>query len=239
MTNLENETLVEMRHICKEFGRGRQTTVAVANVSLAVRSGETAVLIGPSGSGKTTLLTLAAGLTSPSAGELFLFAKPFDAYQPRELQKLRSRNIGFIFQTFRLLDPLTVLENLILTGKFAGASRVEASADAARLLSKLRIENLADAYPFQLSQGEKQRVAAARAMINGPRLIIADEPTANLESKQALSLFELLREYVKQSRCGLLVATHDQRILPFADRILRIEDGLLAPRVSLEYYNQA
>jgi putative ABC transport system ATP-binding protein len=185
------------------------------------------------------LLTLAAGLASPTAGELSLFGKPFDTFQPRELQKLRAQNIGFIFQTFRLLDPLTVLENLILTRKFAGAARADAIADATRLLSKLQIEHLADGYPSQLSQGEKQRVAAARAMINNPRLIIADEPTANLESKQSLSLFELLHDYVKQSRCGLLVATHDQRILPFADRILRLEDGLLSPHSHLEHYMEA
>ncbi|MEW6014850.1 MAG: ABC transporter ATP-binding protein [Candidatus Zixiibacteriota bacterium] len=239
MKFVDNSILVEMRRIRKEFGRGMQKTVAVADVSLTVRCGETAILIGPSGSGKTTLLTLAAGLASPTAGELSLFGKPFDTFQPRELQKLRAQNIGFIFQTFRLLDPLTVLENLILTRKFAGAARADAIADATRLLSKLQIEHLANGYPSQLSQGEKQRVAAARAMINNPRLIIADEPTANLESKQALSLFELLHDYVKQSRCGLLVATHDQRILPFADRILRLEDGLLSPHSHLEHYMEA
>ncbi len=239
MKFIDNSILVEMRRIRKEFGRGTQKTVAVADVSLTVRCGETAILIGPSGSGKTTLLTLAAGLASPTAGELSLFGKPFDTFQPRELQKLRAQNIGFIFQTFRLLDPLTVLENLILTRKFAGAARADAIADATRLLSKLQIQHLANGYPFQLSQGEKQRVAAARAMINNPRLIIADEPTANLESKQALSLFELLHDYVKQSRCGLLVATHDQRILSFADRILRLEDGILSPQPSLEHYIEA
>jgi ABC-type lipoprotein export system ATPase subunit len=144
------------------------------------------------------------------------------------MQRLRARRIGFIFQSFRLLDPLNVTDNLILAGEFAGLSRTRAVTNAHEVLHKLEIDHLAGAFPSQLSQGEKQRVATARALINRPSLLIADEPTASLESKQAMLLVELLVNYVKSSDGGLLVATHDLRILPFADRVIRIEDGVLS-----------
>lgn len=219
--------MVEMADVSKIFGTNEHKTTAVRNVSLQASCGELVLLLGPSGSGKTTLLTLAAGLVRPTSGTVSLFGKNVESYVPGELQLLRALRIGFVFQNFHLIDSLKVIENVALVLRFAGKTRAEAKGIARALLEKFHVGHLASKFPSTLSQGEKQRVAVARAIANGAKLIIADEPTASLETGQGFDIIRLLHEYAKkQNRC-VIIASHDLRIVEFADRVLRMQDGML------------
>lgn len=213
--------------VTKVFGTNSQSTAAVRNVSLEFSRGELVVLLGPSGSGKTTLLMLIAGLMKPTSGAVSLFGEKIETYSQRKLQKLRVRRLGFVFQNFFLIDSLTVLENVALVVSFAGHSKFAARRHARCLLKQVQIEHLADKFPPKLSQGEKQRVAIARAIANDADLIIADEPTASLESTQGFEIIQLLHQYAKERNKCVIVATHDLRIVDLADRVLRLEDGAI------------
>lgn len=227
MSTRISDVLVTVNHVSKVFGQDKRATVAVSDASFALRPGECIMLLGPSGSGKTTLLSMAAGLTPVSDGSVELFGQPVANYRRRQMQRLRATHIGFVFQAYRLLDPLSVRDNVAIAAEFAGMSPVEARQRAMHILIDLQISHLGDSHPPLLSQGEKQRVAVARALVNRPELLIADEPTASLESGQALLLVKLLLAYVHERQAGLLIATHDVRLVDYADRILRIEDGRL------------
>ncbi|NIM91629.1 MAG: ATP-binding cassette domain-containing protein [Candidatus Aminicenantes bacterium] len=228
MKKLEDlKYVVRLSEVSKIFGSDEHKTVALQNVSCEASAGELVLLLGPSGSGKTTLLTLIAGLLRPSSGTISLFGKNIESYSAKMLQQIRAMRIGFIFQTFLLIDSLTVQENVGVVLRFNGKTRREAHRHAFRLLEQFRIEHLAKKFPRTLSQGEKQRVAVARAIANEGDLIIADEPTGCLESKQGFEIIQLLKTYSKdQNRC-VIVGSHDLRIEEFADRILRLEDGIL------------
>ncbi len=219
------EEIVRLDAVNKVFGPGERGTMAARDVTLSAHRGELVVMLGPSGSGKTTLLTLMAGLLSPSSGEVRLYGAPVEGYSPRALQHLRARRVGFVFQTFLLLDPLTVRENVTLVLRFAGTGRTEAEKRAGELLERLGIRHLAEKFPPTLSQGEKQRTAVARAFANRPGLILADEPTASLETRQGQEIIHLLHGYAKQEDGCVIVATHDQRIAGLADRVLQLKDG--------------
>lgn len=226
MNTLESEKqVIDLRNVSKSFGANGGATVAVRNISLSCRAGELVLLIGPSGSGKTTLLTMMAGLLRPSEGSVFLFGNEVRDYSYEKLQDLRATRLGFIFQNFLLIDSLTVLENVALVLRFAGATGGRATEEARRLLRKFGIEHVAGKSPSKLSQGEKQRVAIARAIANGAQLIIADEPTASLESKQGLEIICLLRNLAKEQKKCVVVATHDLRLVDYADTILHLRDG--------------
>ncbi|MBI5266100.1 MAG: ATP-binding cassette domain-containing protein, partial [candidate division Zixibacteria bacterium] len=179
-----SRSILRLHEVSKRFGENSRLVTAVVHASVEIREGELVALIGPSGSGKTTLLQIAAGLISPTAGTVELFGTGLSTYNHRALQRVRAERIGFVFQTCRLLDPLNVTDNIALAARFAGAKSAQAKGKALQLLRDIGIEHLARAYPPQLSQGERQRVAAARALINLPDLIFADEPTASLESSQ-------------------------------------------------------
>jgi len=219
--------VVQMTDVSKIFGTNEHRTAAVRNVSLRASCGELVLLLGPSGSGKTTLLTLAAGLVKPTSGTVSLFGKDVESHAPGELQRLRALRIGFVFQNFHLIDSLKVIENVALVLRFAGKRRAQAKGIARTLLEKFHVGHLASKFPSTLSQGEKQRVAVARAIANGAELIIADEPTASLETKQGFDIIRLLHDYAKkQNRC-VIIASHDLRIVEFSDRVLRLRDGML------------
>jgi putative ABC transport system ATP-binding protein len=220
-------TVVRLDEVSKIFGSNGNRTAAVRDISLEASSGELVLLLGPSGSGKTTLLTLIAGLVEPTSGAVSLFGRNIEDYTPKELQRLRAMRIGFVFQTFHLIDSLNVTENVVLVLRFAGKTRTEAKRHAKDLLGQFHIEHLFRKFPANLSQGEKQRVAVARAIANGAELIIADEPTASLETKQGFDIIRLLHEYAKERNRCVIVASHDLRIVEFADRVLRLEDGVI------------
>jgi putative ABC transport system ATP-binding protein len=219
--------LVAAREVSKVYGSAGHRTTALNGVSVEARTGELVLLLGPSGSGKTTLLTIVAGLEKPTAGEVSLFGKNIIDYSPGQLQKLRAGSIGFVFQTFHLIDALTVLDNVLLVTRFARQPRVQARERALALLDRFGVEKLATAYPRTLSQGEKQRVAVARALVNEAKLIIADEPTASLASQQGFEIVRLLRTFATEENRCVVVASHDERIAEFSDRVLRLRDGTL------------
>jgi len=217
--------LVSADHVVKIFNGGGQRSAAVRGVSLEARRGELILLLGPSGSGKTTLLTLMAGLCRPSEGKITLFGRSLADYARAELQRLRARKMGFVFQTFLLLDSLTVRENVEIVLRFSGSSKTGRSERAFGLLRDLGIASLAGKFPATLSQGQKQRVAIARAVANDAELILADEPTGSLETNQGIAIIRLLHALAKDRGKCVIVASHDLRLAEYADRILRLEDG--------------
>ncbi len=226
MTASANDVpLVELTQVQKVFGADGRMMFALRDVSFQAFPGELVLFLGPSGSGKTTLLTMAAGLARPTSGTVRLFGRNVDSFSHEELQQMRSRQIGFVFQTFRLIDALTVAQNVQLVLGFAGVPMRESRQRSAALLRLFAIDQLASRRPPQLSQGEKQRVAVVRAMANSPQLIIADEPTASLETKQALQIIHLLSEYANTRGKCVLVASHDIRMMQHAHRVIRLLDG--------------
>jgi putative ABC transport system ATP-binding protein len=213
--------------VSKLYGSAGHRTTALSDVSVEAGAGELVLLLGPSGSGKTTLLTIIAGLEKPNTGDVTLFGKNIADYPPSQLQKLRAGMIGFVFQTFHLIDALTVLDNVLLVTRFNRQPRRTAKERALGLLARFGVERLTGAYPCTLSQGEKQRVAVARALVNEAKLVIADEPTASLASQQGFEIVKLLRTFATDENRCVVVASHDERIAQFADRVLRLRDGTL------------
>lgn len=221
MTNLT----LDVRHASKRFGTGSTAVDAVRDVDLAVRPGEVVLIMGPSGSGKTTLLSMMGALLRPTSGSIHLDGTEVSALSEGELPAIRLRRFGFIFQDFNLLSALTVLENVALVSELAGTTAREARRRASALLSDLGLGERLGFLPDKLSGGEKQRVAIARALINEPALILADEPTANLDSKIGHGIMRLLRGIAKEQGRSVVIVSHDQRIRDIADRVLWLEDG--------------
>ncbi len=221
----ENSCIARLVNVTKVYNGAGKETAALKDVSFQACAGEMVLLLGPSGSGKTTLLTLLAGLQQPSAGEVCIYGQKVNEYSSRELQKLRANRIGFIFQTFYLLDSLTVLDNVLLVMKFAGVGKKEAQSRALHFLDRFDVKQLVHAYPKTLSQGEKQRVAVARALANGAEFIIADEPTGSLATNQGMTIVRFLKESVKTENRCVVIASHDERIAEYADRVLYLQDG--------------
>ncbi|MGE5755869.1 MAG: ABC transporter ATP-binding protein [Planctomycetaceae bacterium] len=219
--------VVHLDKVTKIFDGSGVPTTAVRDVTLEARPGEMILLLGPSGSGKTTLLTLIAGLAKPTSGTIALFGHGVDEYSAGELQSLRAARIGFIFQTFLLIDSLTAAENVEIVLRFRRKRRTERARKTRALLGELGIEHLAGRFPRALSQGEKQRVAIARAIANEAELLIADEPTGSLETRQAIGIIELLHSLAKTRDATVIVASHDLRLIDYADRTLRLQDGAI------------
>ncbi len=218
--------LIEARGVTKVYGSGRTAVRAVSGVSFSIDRGELVLLMGPSGSGKTTLLTLISGLLKPTSGEIYIDGVEITKLSQRELARLRLEKIGFIFQHFNLLSALTALENVMVPLLIKGEGKEEARARAEELLRAFGLAERMHHLPEDLSGGEQQRVAVARAVVAKPEIIIADEPTANLDSKKGREVMELIREKVEQGRCAI-IASHDPRVKSFADRVLYMEDGML------------
>jgi putative ABC transport system ATP-binding protein len=227
MTMTSNICIAEMAGVSKIYTRSGKETVALNNVSLKINRGELVLLLGPSGSGKTTLLTLLAGLQEPGKGEVSIFGKRVQDYSPATLQKLRASRMGFIFQTFCLLDSLTVLDNVMLVMQFAGIPKNKAMKQAVECLERFGVGNLSHAFPETLSQGEKQRVAVARAIANGAELIIADEPTGSLATVQGMEIVEFLCNGVEKDGLSVVIASHDERISKYAHKVYHLRDGVL------------
>jgi len=224
---INHTELAKLVNVTKIFGDGNSERATLEHVSFTARRGEMTLLLGPSGSGKTTLLTLLAGLQRPTYGEAYLFGKRVDKYSKRELQHLRAQHVGFIFQSFYLIESLTAIENVILALKFAGVDRKEARRRAASYLDTFGVGHLKTAYPAKFSQGEKQRVAVARALATNAELIIADEPTGSLATQQGMLIVEILKDRVERDKLCAVIASHDERIGRYADRVLHLRDGAL------------
>ena len=190
--------------------------LALENINLEINKGEFICLIGESGSGKSTLLSLLSTLLKPTSGELFFEGKNYKDI--KDIDNFRKTNVGFIFQFHYLINYLTVKENIKLANEKATNDEIY------NLLKILKIENLLDKYPNEISGGQKQRVAIARALINKPKVIIADEPTGNLDSKNSLNVFEILKK-LSESGTTIIVATHDKELAKFANKIYEVKDG--------------
>lgn len=221
----DDKDIVYLEGVNKFYRSNSHKCTGVKDINLSVRKGELLLLLGPSGSGKTTLLTLIAGLLEPTSGKVFLYNENISEMRPGELQQLRAKRIGFIFQTFLLIDSLSAIQNIELVLRFAKQNKKYSREQAFNLLKQFGIEELAFKSSVSLSQGEKQRVAVARAIANNADLILADEPTASLETNQGMLIIELLHNYaMKQNKC-VIVASHDLRLKDYADRIIYLQDG--------------
>lgn len=217
-----------LRDIVKVYGSGAAAVQAVRGVSLEVRQGEILAIVGPSGSGKTTLLSIAGCLLRPTSGQVYILGEEVTRLSQARLAEFRLRHIGFVFQSFNLLPALTAQENVEIALNLAGVTGRAARERARHLLDLLGLTPRAGQRPPDLSAGEQQRLAVARALANAPDIILADEPTANLDSKAGRRVMELMRSAVEQGEAkGLVVVTHDARILDVAHRVLTMEDGQL------------
>ena len=214
-----------VENVTRRFGSGATEVVAVKDISLTVAPGEVVLIMGPSGSGKTTLLSMVGGLLKPSEGRIQIGQDDLTRLDEHSLPTVRLRRIGFIFQDFNLLSALSVLDNVALVGQLAGLARKEARGRARELLEELGLGHRLSFLPEKLSGGEKQRVAIARALVNAPDLILADEPTANLDSHHGYETIRLLRRIAKGENRSVIIVSHDQRIRDIADRVLWLEDG--------------
>jgi len=220
--------ILELTTVSKVYGMGRTAVKAVDQVGLQVKPGEIVLIMGPSGSGKTTLLSIAGLLLKPTRGEVRVSGRKINGMSPRQLSELRLRSLGFVFQAYNLLGALTASENVEVVMNMAGKRGKVARQRAERLLTMLGLGGRLNHLPADLSGGEKQRVAIARALANDPPLILADEPTGNLDSKTGQEVMELLC-------CGLgrdqgraiVIVTHDHRLRQIADRVMWLEDGRL------------
>jgi putative ABC transport system ATP-binding protein len=221
MSNL----IINVENVTRRFGSGDTQVVAVKGVSLTVTPGEVVLIMGPSGSGKTTLLSMLGGLLKPSEGRIQIDSDEISNMDERRLPEVRLRHIGFIFQDFNLLSALSTLDNVAMVAQLAGLSRRRARQKARPILEQLGLGHRLKFLPEKLSGGEKQRVAIARALVNEPDLILADEPTANLDSHHGHETMRLLRRIAKEENRGVIIVSHDQRIKDVADRILWLEDG--------------
>lgn len=220
--------VVEARHLTKTYGHGATQVMAVNNVNLTVTRGRIELIMGPSGSGKTTLLSMLGCLLRPTSGHITINTREVTALPERALPQVRLRNIGFIFQSFNLLSSLTALENVIFPLTLAGVRRRPAVARSKEMLTRLGMGERLNFMPAKLSGGEQQRVAIARALVNEPTLILADEPTGNLDSKSGHAVMEILYRIAKEQDRSVIIVSHDPRIKDIADRILWLEDGELS-----------
>jgi putative ABC transport system ATP-binding protein len=198
---------------------------ALRGVNLQIRAGEFVAVWGPSGSGKSTLLNLIGLVDKPTSGSVVLDGMRVEHLSDREATRMRNQRIGFIFQSFNLVPVLTAVENVMLPLQIRGTSVREARRRALDLLAEVDLAGSASARPDQLSGGQRQRVAIARALVTEPQLVIADEPTANLDSENSARVLELMRSLNRRSSATFLFSTHDQRVLDYIDRRIRIEDG--------------
>ncbi len=228
-----NKAALVVEGVTKRYGAGATEVTAVREVSMAVAPGEVVLIMGPSGSGKTTLLSMLGALLKPTEGAIQLNGDVISALAENRLPDIRLKKFGFIFQDFNLLSALSALENVALVAELAGAKGKEARKRAAGLMTDLGLRERLNFLPEKLSGGEKQRVAIARALINDPAIILADEPTANLDSKIGHEIMRLLRRIAKEQNRSVVIVSHDQRIKDIADRVLWLEDGQFKEMVTM------
>ena len=228
-----NSQTLQITHVTKRYGAGSTEVTAVRDVSLSVSPGEIVLIMGPSGSGKTTLLSMLGALLKPTEGTIQLNGTTLSALTENRLPDIRLKQFGFIFQDFNLLSALSALENVAIVAELAGTKAGAARRKAASLLAELGLGERLNFLPEKLSGGEKQRVAIARALINDPALILADEPTANLDSKIGHEIMRLLRRIAKEQGRSVVIVSHDQRIKDIADRVLWLEDGEFRETVTM------
>lgn len=218
---------IKVENLTKIYGRGESAVVVLKNASLEVKKGEFAALVAPSGAGKTTLLMMLGCVTKPTSGKIWLgdeLVWDEDHWSISDTRRIRREKIGFIFQAHYLIPFLNIIENVTLIPLVNGWSKKRAYTKAMELLEYFEIADKKEAYPSQLSGGQNQRAAIARALSNEPQIILADEPTAALDMQRAVNVVKLLRKITKEQNVAIIMVTHDERLLPYCDKILTIQD---------------
>lgn len=219
--------VLEAKNISKSFTDGKTTVEVIKDLSLQVQAGEFVSIVGSSGSGKSTLLHVLGGLDSPTAGQVFLNEKRFDTLGEAERGYLRNQHLGFVYQFHHLLPEFSALENVAMPLMLrAGTNYKQSKQQAEYLLERVGLSHRMTHTPGELSGGERQRVALARALVTKPELMLADEPTGNLDRKTAVKIFELLSELRREFNMAMLIVTHDEQLAQAGDRILHMQDGV-------------
>ena len=216
---------IEVKNLSKIFDDGRKEITALKETNLSVEEGEFVAIIGPSGSGKSTLLTIIGGLQAPSEGEVLINNNKFSEENDKKRTKLRFKEIGFILQASNLIPFLTIEDQLRFVNKIEKKAFQKERVDS--LLEQLGITDLKDKYPSELSGGERQRVTIARALFHDPSVILADEPTASLDSNRAFEVVEILAKQTKEQKKATIMVTHDERLIKYCDKVYYMEDGEL------------
>lgn len=217
--------VLQLKDIKRGFVQGGQKLEILRGVNLSIARGEIVALLGPSGCGKTTLLQIAGLLENPTSGEVIINGQKVNGTADKLRTQLRRTQIGFVYQSHHLLPDFNAAENLVLPQYVAGVGRAEAHNRALKLLESVGLEKRADHYPSQLSGGEQQRVAIARALVNRPALLLADEPTGNLDPKTAEDVFQVMLQTIRSLKIGALVVTHNAELAARMDRVLQLKDG--------------
>lgn len=220
------ETLISITNIKRDFVLGNEIVYVLKGIDLQIDKGEYVALMGPSGSGKSTLMNLLGCLDTPTSGQYILNGKDVSQMHDDELADIRNTEIGFVFQTFNLLPRTTALDNVALPMVYAGFSKQERHARATEVLTQVNLSDRMDHQPNQLSGGQRQRVAIARALVNKPSIILADEPTGNLDSKTSVEIMGLFNDIHKRGNTVILV-THEEDIAAYAHRVIRLRDGII------------
>ncbi len=221
-----NDLLIDVQKITRDFPLGQETIKVLKGIDLKIYKGEYVALMGPSGSGKSTFMNLLGCLDTPTSGEYYLNGKDVSNMTDDELAEIRNKEIGFVFQTFNLLPRTTALDNVALPMIYAGKNKEERRQRAEEVLQEVGLGDRMDHHPNQLSGGQRQRVAVARALVNKPSIILADEPTGNLDSKTSVEIMNLFNTIHSQGNTVILV-THEEDIAENAHRIIRLRDGLI------------
>jgi putative ABC transport system ATP-binding protein len=225
-------------HVSKVYQQGENKVVALHDVSLSVDQGEFIAVVGPSGSGKSTFLSIAGALLQASEGQVTLNGKVIGDTKEKDLSQVRLEEIGFILQSSNLVPYLNVLDQLLVVKKMAGKVTKKDKEDAKELLQHLGLETKMEKFPEHLSGGERQRTAIARAFMNNPSIILADEPTASLDTKRAHEVVQLIAREVKSKKKAAVMVTHDERMLDYCDKVYRMEDGKLIPYTNWKRRNK-
>jgi putative ABC transport system ATP-binding protein len=224
---VSSELVISLKDVHKSYGQGAALTPVLQGVSLDIDAGEVVAMVGQSGSGKSTLLNIIGSLDTWDKGKVSVMGVDYGAARESKLAKMRNQDIGFVFQSFNLLDHLSCIENVVLPAVFAGTTEKEARKIAMGALERVGLKDLAKRSPTELSGGQKQRVAIARALFSSPQLLLCDEPTGNLDSKTGKDVIEFFRELNKEDGLTLLIVTHEERLSTFADRVIHIKDGII------------
>jgi putative ABC transport system ATP-binding protein len=232
------QPIIEARNVTKFLGSGRARVQALKGINLSVPSGRLTVLMGPSGSGKTTLLSILGCLLTPTEGTVLVRGISTDGLDPEELAHIRRQHVGFVFQSYHLFPTLTAVENVQLALDVRGERGFKAELKSRDVLAHVGLAQKYNAFPRELSGGEQQRIAIARAVVAKPSAVLADEPTAALDSANGQTIMTVLSAIAEDQNCAVMVVTHDARLMRFADRIFHIEDGSLAveDQANLKHY---
>jgi putative ABC transport system ATP-binding protein len=220
--------MIQLKSVHRSYKMGKENVAALDGVNLDIKEGEFVAIMGPSGSGKSTLANIIGGLDRPNSGSVNIDGEELSRMSDRELSHYRNKKIGFVFQSFNLISNYTAIENVMLPLIIAGMPRKQRKEKAYEYLKAVGLETRVEHKPTELSGGERQRVSIARALANDPRILIADEPTGNLDSRKTDEIMEILKLLNKEEKITILVITHDSNVAKQADRVLKMQDGRLS-----------